>query len=358
MPHTTTVMKAVTFHHHGGVDQLRVDRVPIPEVGRGEVLVRVKACALNHLDLWIRHGIPAYRIALPHISGCDIAGVIEQVGDDEGRSSDEWAPGQAVIISPGLSCWSCPWCLAGKDNLCPSFKILGAQVHGGYAEFVSVPRINVLPIPPALTFEQAAAFPLVSVTAWHMVRTLANLQPTETVLVMGAGSGVGSMAIQLANMIGARVLGTVGTEEKIARAKELGANEVINHQTDDVGRKTRDLTSGRGVDVVIEHIGQRVWDGCFKALAKGVHLVTCGATTGGEITLDARSLFSRQLTVMGSYMGTRTELLQVCTMIERGTIHPIVDRVFPLEEARAAQDYLLSRKAFGKVVLTVDGKDR
>ena len=347
-------MKAVTFQQHGDVDQLHVDRVPIPEIGRGEVLVRVKACALNHLDLWIRQGIPAYRISLPHISGCDIAGVIEQVEDDAEHSSYDLAVGQAVVISPGLSCWSCPCCLAGKDNLCPSFKILGAHVDGGYAEFVSVPRINVLPIPPVLTFEQAAAFPLVSVTAWHMVRTLANLQPTETVLVMGAGSGVGSMAIQLANMIGARVLSTVGTEEKMAKAKELGVDEVINHHSEDVGQKARDLTDGRGVDVVIEHIGQRVWKGCFNALARGGRLVTCGATTGGEITIDARSLFSRQLTVMGSYMGTRTELLRACTMIERGTIHPVVDRVFPLEEAHAAQNYLLSRKAFGKVVLAVN----
>ena len=342
-------MKAVVFHQHGGPEQLRFEEVEPPRIQPDEVLVRVKACALNHLDIWIRQGIPAYQIPLPHISGCDVAGVVEQVG----TAVAGVALGDRVLVSPGLSCWRCKYCLAGRDNLCLTYKILGAHVNGGYAELVKVPGLNVLPMPVALTFEQAAAFPLVSVTAWHMLFTLAGLRPGEDVLVMGAGSGVGSIAIQMAKLAGARVLTTVGSDEKIPKAKALGANEVINHAKEQVMKQVKALTDGRGVDVVVEHIGPEVWDQCFLALAKGGRLVTCGATTGGEVKLDLRYLFSRQLTVKGSYMGTRAELLEVASLIGQVKLKPVVDRVLPLQEARAAQELLLSRKVFGKVVLTV-----
>ncbi|MEW6544121.1 MAG: zinc-binding dehydrogenase [Nitrospirota bacterium] len=341
-------MKAVVFHEHGGPEQLRYEEVADPRIAPREVLVRVKACALNHLDIWIRQGIPAYQIPLPHISGCDVAGVVAQVGAEVPGLS----VGDRVFVSPGLSCWRCEWCLAGRDNQCPSFTVLGAQVDGGYAELVKVPGVNVLPIPGDLPFEQAAAFPLVSVTAWHMLFTLAGLRPGETVLVMGAGSGVGSIAVQMARLAGARVITTVGKEEKIAKARAIGADEVIVHSRENVAKRVKAVTDGRGVEVVLEHIGPAVWDQCLASLARGGRLVTCGATTGGEVKLDLRHVFSRQLTIEGSYMGTRAELLKAAALVGRGQLKPVVDRTFPLREARAAQEHLLSRNFFGKVVLT------
>ncbi len=342
-------MKAVRFHEHGGPEKLQVEDTPIPEIGPGEVLIRVKACALNHLDIWIRQGIPAYRIPLPHVSGCDVSGVIERMSEPNAQGL---SMGQSVLISPGLSCWHCEQCLGGRDNLCPSYQILGAQVDGGYAEYVKVPTVNALPIPDGLTFEEAAAFPLVAVTAWHMVVTLAKVRPAETVLVMGAGSGVGTMAVQIARLVGARVFTTVGSEEKVAKAQSLGAEVVINHASEDIEKRVHHLTEGRGVDVVIEHIGEKVWDQCIRALVRGGRLVTCGATTGGQVKLDARVLFSRQLTLMGSYMGTRAELVEAAKMVGVGKLRPVVDCVMPLSEARNAQERLLGRKIFGKVVLT------
>ncbi len=342
-------MKAVVFHEHGGPEKLQYEDRPDPQIKPDEVLVRVKACALNHLDIWIRQGIPAYPIPLPHISGCDVAGIVEQVGS--GVSGV--AKGQRVFVSPGLNCGTCDQCQAGRDNLCSSFGVLGAKTDGGYAELVAVPGRNVLAIPGSLTFEHAAAFPLVSVTAWHMLFTLAGVHARDTVLVMGAGSGVGSMAVQMAKLAGARVITTVGSEDKITKATQLGADVVLNHSTEDVTARIQEVTDGRGVDVVIEHIGPQVWEQSLRALAKGGRLVTCGATTGGEVKLDLRYLFSRQLTVKGSYMGTKAELVEAAALIGSGKLKPIVDRVYPLKEARAAQEQMLSRKFFGKLVLSL-----
>ncbi len=343
-----TIMKAVTFHEHGGLEKLIYEDVALPQVGPEEVLIRVKACALNHLDIWLREGIPNYSLTLPHISGCDVSGIIESVGV---AYSGPLVPGQPVLVMPGISCRNCDECLVGKENRCAHFQILGAQRNGGYAEYVNVPATNVLALPKSLTFAQAAAFPLVSVTAWHMVKTLADVQPAETVLVMGAGSGVGSMAIQMANLLGARVLSTVGSEDKIEKAKMLGADEVINHSVENISDRVLALTSSRGVDVVIEHIGQKVWDHCMKSLARGGRLVTCGATSGGANQFDARYLYSRQLTIMGSYMGTWNEFVETARLIETDKLRPVVDSIFPLEEARAAQERMLARNFFGKIVL-------
>jgi NADPH:quinone reductase-like Zn-dependent oxidoreductase len=227
------------------------------------------------------------------------------------------------------------------------------MVHGGYAEYVKVPVRNVLPIPENLSFEQAAAFPLVSVTASHMLFALAGLQHGETVLIMGAGSGVGSMVVQMAKLAGARVITTVGSDDKIPKAVILGADAVINHAREKVSERVKLLTEGRGVDVVIEHIGHEVWDSCLESLAKGGRLVTCGATTGGDVTLNLRYVFSRQLTIKGSYMGTRAELVKAAELMGQGRLISVIDRTFPLQEARAAQELMLSRKFFGKIVLTV-----
>jgi NADPH:quinone reductase-like Zn-dependent oxidoreductase len=342
-------MKAVLFHAHGGTDQLRYEEVPDPIPGPDEVLIRVKACALNHLDIWVRQGIPAYKLALPHISGSDVAGTVESVGDRVFGI----VRGQRVFVSPGLSCWRCDQCLAGRDNFCSTYGLVGVKVPGGYAEFITVPARNVLSIPGSLSFEEAAAFPLVSVTAMHMLIALAGLQPGEDVLIMGAGSGVGSLAIQLAKLIGARVLTTVGSQEKIPKAKELGADLVINHAEKGIASRVKDFTGGRGVDVVIEHVGPEVWDQCVESLARGGRLITCGATTGGEVSLNLRYLYSRQLTIRGSYMGTRAELVKAAQLVGQAKLHAVVDRIFPLREAQAAQDFLLSRRFFGKILLEI-----
>ena len=342
-------MKAVIFREHGGTHKLSYEDFPDPMVGPKEVLVRVKACALNHLDIWIREGNPAYPMPLPHILGSDVAGIVEQVG----THTEGVTVGQRVCISPGMSCWHCDACLAGRDNFCRSYGILGAMVHGGYAEYVKVPFRNVLPIPGSLSFEQAAAFPLVSVTASHMLFALAGLQHGETVLIMGAGSGVGMMAVQMAKLAGARVITTVGSEDKIPKAVALGADAVINHAKETVAERVRQLTERRGVDVVIEHIGPEVWDTCMESLAKGGRLITCGATTGGEVTLNLRAVFSRQLTIKGSYMGTRAELVKAAELVGQGRLTPVIDRTFPLQEARAAQDLMVKRQFFGKIVLTM-----
>ncbi len=341
-------MKAVLFHEHGGPDKLSYEDLPIPQIGPQEVLIRVKACALNHLDIWIRQGNPAYSIPFPHVGGSDVSGIVEQIGTQvEGVSS-----GARVFVSPGISCWQCEYCLAGRDNMCRSYHLLGTKTHGGYAEYVKVPFRNVLPMPENLTFEQAAAFPLVSVTASHMLFPLANLQHGETVLVMGAGSGVGIMAVQLAKLAGTRVLATVGSDDKVPKGVVLGADAVINHTRENVSDRVRMLTEGRGVDVVIEHIGPEVWDSCLDSLTRGGRLITCGATTGAEVKLNLRYLYSRQLTVKGSYMGTRAELVKATELMSQGRLMVVVDRTFPLRDARAAQELMLSRKFFGKIVLT------
>lgn len=321
----------------------------MPTIGIDEVLVQVKACALNHLDIWIRQGSPAYPMPLPHILGSDIAGVVHQIGSQV----DGVAVGERIYVSPGVGCGRCEQCLGGRDNMCRSYGLIGAMCHGGYADYVKVPARNVRPIPGALSFEQAAAFPLVSVTAWHMLFGLAEVRPGEEVLIMGAGSGVGHMAIQMAKLAGARVLTTVGSEEKVAKAKALGADEVIIHSREQVNQRVRELTQRRGVDVVIEHIGPEVWTQCIDSLAKGGRLVTCGATTGSEVKLDLRYVYSRQLTIKGSYMGSQSELLKAAHLVGEGKLRPVIDRTFSLSEAKGAQEYLLNRKFFGKIVLTV-----
>jgi len=341
-------MKAARFHQHGRPEVLRYEEAPEPKPEPGEILVRVKACALNHLDIWIRQGIPAFSVPLPHIGGCDVAGVVERVGG-EGAGLQ---PGDRVFVAPGLSCWRCEFCLSGRDNLCISYRILGAQVDGGLAEFVKVPALNVIPIPSALSFEQAAAFPLTGVTAWHMLFSLARLQPAEDVLVLAAGSGVGSMAVQMAKAAGARVITTVGSDDKVAKASGLGADVVLNHTRESIADGVKRATGGRGVDVVIEHIGPATWEQSLRSLAKAGRLVTCGATSGPGVRIDLRYLYMRQTTVMGSFMGTRHELLAVAKWLGAGRIRAVIDSVLPLQDVRAAHERMLERKLFGKIVLT------
>ena len=328
---------------------LQYTDAPEPQAGHNEVLVRVKACALNHLDLWVRRGLPGVEIPLPHIPGSDIAGEIAKVGD----SVTTVKAGQKVVLFPGVTCGKCSACLAGSDNLCPQFTNLGYMVDGGCAEFVKCPEVNCLSCPEGLDWAHAAAIPLVFVTAWHMLITRAQLQPGEDILVLGAGSGVGSAAIQIAKFFGARVITTAGSDEKLAKGKELGADELINHKTMSIGKEVRRLTNGRGVDVVFEHVGEATWADSVKSLARGGRLVTCGATTGYDAKLDLRFLFTRQLSILGSYMGTKEELRTALKLVAQGRLKSVIEKVFPLERCAEAHAYLERGEQFGKVVLTV-----
>jgi NADPH:quinone reductase-like Zn-dependent oxidoreductase len=338
-------MKAVRFHEHGAPDVLRYEDAPDPPLGSGRALVRVRACALNHLDLWQRQGIPRVRIPLPHIPGSDVAGEVLESGGGKVHS------GARVLLQPGLSCGVCAACREGRDNLCSAYDVLGFLSDGGYAEIVSVPVDSLVPIPDHIDFIRAAAFPLTFLTAWHMLVTLARIRQGDDVLVLAAGSGVGQAAIQIAKLHGARVFATAGPT-KIGRAKELGADEVFDHYSTDFAKESRALTRGRGVDIVVEHVGNATWERSVRALANGGRLVTCGATTGANATLDLRHLFARQLSLLGSYMGTRRELLAAIPHFFDGKLAPVIDEVMPLAEARRAHQRLEDKGQFGKIVLT------
>lgn len=342
-------MKAIVFHQHGGPEVLQYTDAPDPEPRPNEVLVRVRACALNHLDLWVRGGLPNVPIPLPHIPGSDIAGEIAKIGAEVTTVR----VGQKVVLAPLVSCGKCTACLAGVDNRCRQATNLGYMIDGGCAEFVRAPEVNCLAYPENLSFEEAAAIPLVFQTAWHMLIDRAQLQPGEDVLVLGAGSGVGSAAIQIAKFFGARVITTAGSDEKLAKARTLGADHLINHKTQKIRDEVRRITNKRGVDVVFEHVGTATWDASLASLALAGRLVTCGNTTGYDAKLDLRFLFSRQLSLLGSYMGVKSELHTVMKLVAAGHLKPVVDRIFALSEAAAAHTYLASGQQFGKVVLKV-----
>jgi NADPH:quinone reductase-like Zn-dependent oxidoreductase len=342
-------VKAIVFRQHGGPEVLQFTEVPDPEPRANEVLVLVRACALNHLDLWVRRGLPNVPIPLPHIPGSDVTGEIARIGSEVTTVQI----GQKVVLAPGVTCGKCAACISGQDNRCRQFTNLGYMIDGGCAEFVRIPEVNCLPYPENLSFEESAAVPLVFQTAWHMLIARAELQPGEDVLVLGAGSGVGSAAIQIAKFFGARVLATAGSAEKLAKARELGADHLINHKTQKIRDEVRRITNKRGVDVVFEHVGTATWDDSLASLALAGRLVTCGNTTGYDAKLDLRFLFSRQLSLLGSYMGVKSELHTVMKLVAAGRLKPVVDRTFPLVEAAAAHAYLESGQQFGKVVLKV-----
>ena len=343
-------MKAVIFSEHGGPEVLRYAERPEPEMGPEEVLIRVRACALNHLDLWVRRGMPGIAIPMPHIPGSDIAGEVARVGANVVGVK----AGERVLLSPGISCGQCVHCLKGNDNFCRQYTLFGYRVDGGYAEYVRSPAVNAIPIPAKLGFEEAAALSLVFLTAWHMLITRAQLKPDETVLVLGAGSGVGSAAIQIAKVAGARVIATAGSELKLQKAKELGADDVFLHTIKHWSREVKRLTERRGVDVVVEHVGEATWQESLASLAVGGRLVTCGATTGYDGRIDLRYLFSRHLSILGSYMGSKAELYSVLDLVNRGLVKPVIDTVMPLEKASDAHARLEKREQFGKIVLRVE----
>lgn len=342
-------MKATLFKEHGDVDKLVYTDFAEPEISSSEVLVKVKACGINHLDIWVREGMPGVTLPLPHILGCEIAGEIEGIGC--GIKVKDLSIGQRVLIAPGISCGKCEFCLSSNDSLCHEFKIMGFQVNGGYAEYAKAPAENIIPISDKLSFEEWAAVPLVFLTAWNMLKTRGNLATGETVLIHAAGSGIGSAAIQIARLSGADVITTVGSDWKLEKARELGADYVINHSKEDFADKVNEFTDGKGVDLVFEHIGPETWEKSMLCLKRGGRIVTCGATSGPTVSLDIRFLFAKQLSISGCYMGSRSELLKIMNLIESGKLKPVVDSVFPLKDAVAAQTKMLDRKQFGKIVL-------
>jgi NADPH:quinone reductase-like Zn-dependent oxidoreductase len=348
-------MKAVRIHQFGGPEVLTYEDVADPRPRKDEVLVRVRACSLNHLDVWVRKGLPG--VKLPHILGSDVAGEIVELGEYVSGAevgllkSGGLKTGQRVLVAPMHFCGHCPKCVAGLQNQCREFTVLGNAVDGGNCELIAVPVANVIPIPDALDFNQAASVPLVFVTAWHMLVTRAAVRPGQSVLVLGASSGVGIAAIQIAKLFQCRVITTAGDEAKLEKARALGADFGINHYQQKISEEVRKITNKAGVDIVIEHVGAATWEESVKSLKSSGTLVTCGATTGPEVKIDLRHLFARQLTLLGSYMGTMADLYEVLGHVFAGRLKPVVDRVFPLKDLRAAHEYLEKSQMFGKIVV-------
>ncbi len=343
-------MKAVLLPRYGGPEVLEyVEDRPEPVPGPDEVLVHVHAASLNHLDLAVRAGIPTLKLTLPHILGADVAGEVAKLGSDV----TGFEPGDRVVANPGLTCGHCEFCLRGEEVLCPDYRILGEHVPGTYAEYVAVPAKNLLPIPVDMEWTTAAAAPLVFMTAWRLLVTRANIRPGEDVLILGAGSGVSTAAIQIAKLAGCTVFTTSSSDAKLKRAQELGANVVINHAAMPWSKAVWELTGKRGVDVVVDHVGEATFKDSVRSLRKGGRLVVPGATTGPLPPLDLRYVFWRQLSILGSTMANRSEFEAVMKLVFMGRLRPVVDRVFPLKEAREAHAYLERGEQFGKVVLRV-----
>jgi NADPH:quinone reductase-like Zn-dependent oxidoreductase len=340
-------MRAMAFAEPGGVDVLQLMDLPTPTLDDDEVLVQVKACALNHLDLWVRKGLPA-KIPMPHIGGCETAGVITAVGP----RVKGWQVGQRVLISPGQSCLACEWCAQGLDSCCAEYHIAGYQTQGGFAEFTKARACDLLPISEAWSFAEWAAIPLTFVTAWNMLHNKARIQANDEVVVFGASSGVGVAALQIARLAGAHVFAVAGSDEKLRRAEELGAHVLLNYNTQDMAKEVKARTKGRGADIVFEHVGASVWQQATRCLGRNGRIITCGATTGPKVEIDLRFFFTQQHAILGAYMGGRHDLIQCLKLVERRVFRPVVDSVFPLEQLRAAQERMEHREMFGKIVVT------
>jgi NADPH:quinone reductase-like Zn-dependent oxidoreductase len=338
------------MHGYGGVEQLFYEDVDEPKLSEpNEVIVQLKAASLNHIDIWNRMGATGIALQMPHILGADGAGVVVGVGE----RVENVKGGDAVCLYPPAGCGRCEFCLTDRDFMCVYLRVLGERVEGTYAEYVKAPARNCFSIPAEFSFEEAAAFPLVFITLWRMLITNAELKPGETLLIIGLGGGVASASLQVAKKLGAHVIVTSGSDEKLARAKNLGADHGINHRQQDFSEAVKSLTANRGVDVVIDCVGGEVWQKSLAALAPGGRLVTCGATAGGEPIDDLTAIISKQLQIYGSTLGSREEFRQLLSFIESAKIKPIIDRVFPLKEAAAAQRYLEEGRQFGKVVLKI-----
>jgi NADPH2:quinone reductase len=344
-------MKATVFHKHGASDVLKHEDFPDPQVSPQQVLVDIKAVALNHLDLFVRRGIPGLKLEMPHILGSDISGVVKKIGD--GVSGD-LEIGQKVVVDPGRSCGVCEYCVRGEESLCADYGILGEHYRGGYADLIAVDAQNVIPIPEysELDFNQAAAAPLTFMTAWRMLVPKARVKPGDSVLIIGIGGGVALAALQISKLAGAQVIVTSSSDEKLEKALELGASTGINHSNNpDFHKEVFSLTNRRGVDIVVDSVGEATWEKSLRSLTKGGRLVTCGATSGPKAMTNINLVFWKQLEILGSSMGSRSELREVLKLVWNGKLKPVVDRVFPLSEAKQAHEILESGEQFGKLVL-------
>lgn len=333
----------------GGPEVLRFGEIAEPAIEAGQVRVAVKAVALNHLDIWVRKGVASPRLPLPHILGSDVAGVVEAVG----AGVQGLAPGDAVVLNPGVSCGRCERCLNGQDNLCPQYQILGEHRWGGYAELITVPAANVLPKPANLSWAEAASVPLTFLTAWQMVVDKLQVRPGEDVLVMAAGSGVSVAAIQIAKLYGARVIATAGSAEKLAQARALGADETVSYAHPDWFKEVRRLTGGKGADAVVDHTGAQYWEGVIKATAWGGRISLVGASSGYEAMTPLSHIFYRQLSIFGSTMGSKNRLFPILRWVAEGRLKPVVGATLPLAQAAEGHRLLEERGVFGKVVLEV-----
>ncbi len=340
-------MKATVFHEHGDSSVLRVEDVPQPTPGLNDVVVKVHACGVNRLDIYSRTG--RTKIApMPHIAGSEVAGEIAALGE----AVSGLATGQRVAIAPYLFCGRCEFCRSGEEVICLKSDIVGLGSQGGYAEYIRVPASSIVPLPQGVDYISAAAVGLAAITAWHMLTKQVPLTPGQDVLIHAAGSGVGSAAIQIAKLSGARVITTVGSAEKIAHARKLGADEVINYREQDFFQEVRRITNKRGVDVVVEHIGPDTWEKSVASLTRRGRLVTCGATTGNEGKTNLWNLFAKELSLIGSYGGTRQDLAEVLNLVATGRFQPVVDSTYTLEQIGEAHRRMESREQFGKLIVT------
>ncbi len=342
---------AIVLDRHGGPEVLELRKLAHPLPAAGQVVVRIHACALNRLDIWVRNGLPNLRLEYPHVLGSDIAGIVDTVGE----GVDPGLVGREVVVNPGISCGRCEACLSGRDNLCPSYHILGESTRGGYAEQIAVPVTNLIDKPGNLSMIEAAAFPLTFLTAWQMLVVRAQIEAGEIVLVHAAGSGVASAGLQIAKLHGARVIALASSDAKLAKARDLGADHCVRSSDADWPQQVRALpgVGRRGVDVVFEHVGQATWEQSIKLCRNGGRVVTCGASSGWDARTDLRHVFFRQIQILGSTMGSKASMFRIAQLMAEGKLRPIVDRVFPLAQAADAHRYLDRREQFGKVVLEV-----
>jgi NADPH:quinone reductase-like Zn-dependent oxidoreductase len=342
-------MKAMAITAHGGMDKVQYMDVARPQVGPREVLIETKAAALNHLDLWVRNGLPGSKLAMPHVLGADGAGVVVEVGPEVNRVK----AGDRVLINPGLSCQSCEFCYAGEQSLCVRFGIMGETCPGTFGEYFKVPQENAHPIPEGMSWEEAAAFPLVYLTAWRMLISKAAIKPGEDILILGIGGGVSTAALQIAKALGLRAIVTSSSDDKLQKAKNLGADLLINYRTQDFAHEVRDLTQRRGVDIVVDSVGGDSYAKSLGCLRKGGRLVTCGATAGPRPQTDLQRIFWNQLSVFGSTMGNMREFAEMLNFVRRRGLKPAIDQVFPLSEGAKAMSRMEEGQQFGKIVLKV-----